>query len=156
MLAIQEPVAQELDPLEPKLKDKTDEELIHSMANQYKEVESSQLLVHILEIDHIARSHSEDLAERNYKHDIRGADSTDKGTQQGMVVERTLTHTTHLVWQRTYSSMTGWYRPLSGEIMKGWMNSLDYQQNIMKPSYDRIDVGAAIGNHNVYVTQNFC
>lgn len=137
------------------------EDLIYSMTNQNREAMGRQPLDRIPKIDQIARSHSEDMAKRNYfEHDTpEGLDPTDRGNAAGYACRKD--YGSHYTWglaENIFWHSGEWYgaERLAEEIMEGWMDSPGHRQNIMNHNYDRIGIGVAIWNGNVYATQNFC
>lgn len=137
------------------------EDLIHTMTNQHRVLAGLHPLDRIPKIDQIARSHSEDMAKRNYfQHDTpEGLDPTDRGNAAGYSCRKDYGsyYTFGLAENISYHDGT-WYGAtrLANEIMNGWMNSPGHYRNIMEPSYDRIGIGVAASAGAVYATQNFC
>lgn len=137
------------------------EDLIYVMTNQYREAVGLQPLDRVSKIDQIARSHSQDMAERNYfEHETpEGLDPTDRGNAAGYGCRKDYgSYYTFGLGENIFWHSGGWYgaERLAEEIMEGWMDSPGHRQNIMDPDYDRIGVGVAISGSVVYATQNFC
>ena len=124
----------------------------------------------------IARSHSDDMADRNYfAHDTpEGLDPTARGLKGGYNCHKELgdgyytegiaeniaqnwLYTSYMT-KGVYTSYN-WHseESLAREIVDGWMNSAGHRQNILTSGYDRIGIGIGISEDDaVYATQNFC
>ena len=142
-------------------KNERTEDLIYVMTNQYREAAGLPPLDRVSKIDQIARSHSQDMAERNYfEHETpEGLDPTDRGNAAGYGCRKDYgSYYTFGLGENIFWHSGGWYgaERLAEEIMEGWMDSPGHRQNIMDPNYDRIGVGVAISGSVVYATQNFC
>ncbi len=131
---------------------------------------------HIEKIRLIARSHSEDMALRDYfSHDSpEGLDPTDRAQRAGYSCRKDfglryrigLAENIHQGWlfegYRTINGRTTPYNLYSPEeiahnAVEGWMNSPGHRQNILDSSYDRAGMGIAIADDGkVFFTQNFC
>lgn len=137
------------------------ERFIHTLTNQYRHAAGIPPLEQVLAIDAIARSHSQDMLQRNYfSHDTpEGLDPTNRGNLAGYdcIKDYGSYYTEGLAENISWYSGT-WYSAefIAGEIVDGWMDSPGHRQNIMDPNYDRLGVGVAIDSGNVYATQNFC
>lgn len=137
------------------------ENLIYALTNQHRVVGGLQPLERVSLIDQIARSHSEDMAKRNYfEHNTpEGLDPTQRGMAAGYDCRKDYgSHYTYGLAENIHMHTGTWYSAehLADEIMEGWMRSPGHRQNIMEPNYDRIGIGVAIGGGTVYATQNFC
>jgi len=118
-------------------------------------------------IRQIARSHSEDMAARDYYAHTspEGLGATDRGWKAGYNCRKDygsyytegLAENIHALWLKT-GTVTVW-RTLEGlaqRAVKDWMESKEHVRNILKASFDRTGVGATLGNGKVFFTQNFC
>lgn len=137
------------------------EDTIYELTNQHRLAAGLQPLMRDAKIDAIARSHSQDMADRNYfDHDTpEGWDPTDRGNAAGYPCRKDYgNHYTFGLGENIFWHSGTRYdaERLAYETVDGWMNSPGHRQNIMDSSYDRIGVGVAIGGGAVYATQNFC
>ncbi|MDE2686001.1 MAG: CAP domain-containing protein [Chloroflexota bacterium] len=151
------------------------EDRTHRLINAERAKSGLSALEHIEQIRLIARSHSEDMANRNYfSHDtLEGLDSTDRGMNAGYDCRKDygsyysfgLAENIHQSWLS--SSTTYWngiafhdwntQGELATNAVEGWMNSKGHRENILDSSYDKSGVGVAIAEDGkVYFTQNFC
>ena len=153
------------------------EENVHTIVNQHREAAGLPPLVRDSKLDMIARSHSQDMADRNYyDHDTpEGLDPTDRADAAGYECIKDMyggqyfnrhsyymagiAENIHSVYSEWYSNPTQMARLLmngQGNQM-GWMDSYGHRQNILHSDYDRIGIGVAFNDvGDVYATQNFC
>ena len=149
---------------------------IHAMTNQHREDVGLAPLEHIIQLENIARSHSQDMAMRNYfSHNTpEGLDPTDRGTNAGypcfkdygsyyttglaenIAMTYMYSHYTVFGHSTTYAWLED-EEVLASDIVHMWMNSPGHRANMLEPSYDKLGVGVAFGDdYTVYATQNFC
>ena len=152
------------------------EALTHDLINAQRSAHGFQPLDHIEKIRLIARSHSEDMASRNFfSHDNpEGLDPSGRGQRAGYDCRKNygsyytygLAENIHQGWlfgsyltSRGRTVPTDWFslEELARNAVNGWMNSPGHRQNILDLSYDRAGMGVAIGDDGkVFFTQNFC
>ncbi len=152
------------------------EALTHDLINAQRSTHGFQPLDHIEKIRVIARSHSEDMASRNFfSHDNpEGLDPSDRGQRAGYDCRKDygsyftygLAENIHQGWLfDSFQTVSGritsydWFtiEELARNAVNGWMTSPGHRQNILDPSYDRAGMGIAIsGDGKVFFTQNFC
>ena len=152
------------------------EDHIYELTNSEREKRGLPMLVRVSTIDSIARSHSQDMSERNYfAHDTpEGLDPTARGAKAGYDCRKDYGSyysyglAENISQSYTYSSyvtpgLTSSYAwmadeaAVAKEIVDGWMASQGHRENILDGSYDRIGVGVAINSdEEIYSTQNFC
>ncbi|MDH3610327.1 MAG: CAP domain-containing protein [Nitrosopumilus sp.] len=160
----------------PKI-DKSELEItIHQLTNQYRLQAGLNLLSLDDKLSKIARSHSQDMASRDYfSHDSpEGRDPTDRGTSQGYKCEKIVGHIMYIgiaenIFQNNLYH-TIWYTngvptsydwnsldDIAQTTVDGWMNSTGHRKNILTETFDREGIGVEIAsNDKVYITQNFC
>ncbi|CAN0566375.1 unnamed protein product, partial [Laminaria digitata] len=128
----------------------------------------------------LARSHSADMAFRNYVDHINseGKDPTDraidakfdckvksyKGVFPTGIGENILMSylyenieivTTNGVEERTYNWKS--FEDMAEEIVRNWMGSKGHRENILRKDYHYEGIGIATNlNSQIFVTQNFC
>ncbi len=152
------------------------EALTHDLINAQRLEQGIHPLDHIEKIRVIARSHSEDMASRNFfSHDSpEGLDPSDRGQRAGYDCRKDygsyftygLAENIHQGWLfDSFQSSRGirvnfdWMslEELARSAVNGWMNSSGHRQNILDSSYDRAGIGVAIADDGkVFFTQNFC
>ena len=146
------------------------------MINAQRSANGFQPLDHIEKIRLIARSHSEDMASRNYfSHDsLEGLDPSDRAARVGYDCRKD--YGSYFTYGLAENIHQGWlfdsFQTVSGRItsydwftleelahlaVNGWMDSPGHRQNILDSSYDRAGMGVAIADDGkVFFTQNFC
>lgn len=149
------------EPISEPTKTERIENLIHDSVNRHRLSAGLDALERDIEIDAIARDHSQDMAERGYfeHHTPEGLDPTDRADLAGYeCMTRYDTYYTYGLAENIFHHTGTWYgaERLASESMNGWMNSPGHRQNIMNPDYNRLGVGVAIGASGMYATQNFC
>ena len=152
------------------------EERTHELINAERVNRGLNPLEHIQKIRLIARSHSDDMAARNYfaHRSPEGLSPTDRGRSAGYNCRKDygtyytygFAENIHQGWlYDSYSTRNGrivsydWFTPegLARTAVSGWMSSKGHRENILKPSYDKAGIGVAIAEDGkVYFTQNFC
>lgn len=151
------------------------EKQIHSLTNQYRTQNGLQALSWDDKLANIARTHSQDMALRDYfSHDtLEGKDPTDRGTSQGYRCQKTIGNLIYsgiaenIFQNNLYDSVTiigivpiyDWNSQdsLTKSTVDGWMNSPGHRENILESNYDKEGIGVAIASDDkVYITQNFC
>ena len=152
------------------------EDRTHELINAERSKRGLDPLEHISIVRRIARSHSEDMAARNYfaHRSPEGLSPTDRGRGAGYNCRKDygtyytygLAENIHQGWlYDSYSTRNGrivsydWFTPegLARTAVSGWMSSKGHRENILKPSYDKAGIGVAIAEDGkVYFTQNFC
>ncbi len=169
---------QEKTPLNQKSTiDKTElEKQVHHLTNQYRIQNDLDELSWDEELSNVARSHSYDMALRNYfSHETpEGINPTGRGESQGYTCQK-------IIGILIYSGIaenifrnnlydTVWYTngiPTSYEwntldeiaqtTVDGWMDSPGHRKNILTETFDREGIGVEISSDDkVYITQNFC
>ena len=153
-----------------KLEDRT-----HQLINAERVKRRVSPLEHIDKIRLIARSHSEDMAERSYfSHDTpEGLDPTDRGRNAGYHCRKDYGSyfsfgLAENIYQGGLISLTtfingvpfhDWFtlEEIASGAVESWMNSEGHRENILDSSYDRTGMGVAIADDGkVYFTQKFC
>lgn len=152
------------------------ESLVHDLINAQRSEQGIHPLDHIEKIRLIARSHSEDMAIRNFfSHDNpEGLDPSERGRRAGYDCRKDygsyytygLAENIHQGWlYGTYQTRGrnrvnfNWFslEELAHNAVDGWMDSPGHRQNILDSSYDRAGIGVAIADDGkVFFTQNFC
>ena len=152
------------------------EGMTHDLINTERTAHGIRPLDHIEAIRLIARSHSEDMATRNFfSHDnLEGLDPTDRGQRAGYDCRKNygtyytygLAENIHQSWLfGSYQTRLGigvnfdWtsLEELARNAVNGWMDSPGHRENILDSSYDRAGMGVAIADDGkVFFTQNFC
>ena len=151
------------------------EDRTHQLINLERVKRGLSPLEHIENIRLIARSHSEDMAERNYfSHDTpEGLDPTDRGRNAGYNCRKDYGAYISFglaenIYQGGLISLTtfingvashDWFtlEEIAAGAVESWMNSRGHRENILDSSYDRTGIGVAIAEDGkVYFTQNFC
>ena len=138
------------------------EDHVHDMTNEERTSRGIRHLASDNRLDGIARSHSQDMADRNYfDHDTpEGRDPTDRGMAVGYNCRKDYgSYYTYGLAENIYS--ISWAGPnpemVAREMIDSWMTSPGHRQNILEPTYDALGVGIAVSRTGVlYATQNFC
>ena len=152
------------------------EKRTHELVNAERVKRGLQPLEHIDEIGRIARSHSKDMADRNYfgHNSPEGRNATDRAQKGGYDCRKDYgSHYTYGLGENLatvplfgrYRAVNGrivsrdWFTPegLAREAVKVWMEREEHRENILNASYDRAGIGVAVAKDGkVYFTQNFC
>ncbi len=151
------------------------EKQVHNLTNQYRTQNGLKALSWDDKLSNIARSHSQDMASRDYfSHDTpEGKDPTDRGTSQGYRCQKTVGNLIYsgiaenLFQNNLYDSVTiigivpihDWNSQdeLAKSTVDGWMESPGHRENILTKTYDREGIGVEIASDDkVYITQDFC
>ena len=168
-------LARESDLSQPEIEIEVLESLVHNLINQERAKQGLAILQWDGEIVAIARSHSQDMADKNYFSHVNpeGKDATDRGSSAGYDCVKVydgyytfgLAENIHQGW--LFSSTTyingvarhNWnsQADISEAAVNGWMRSQGHRKNILKDAYDRTGIGIAIApDGKVFITQNFC
>lgn len=152
------------------------ENLIYTYTNEQRTKNGLSALTLDSRLASIAKSHSNDMANRNYfSHDTpEGLDPSARAMNVGYncrkslgggyytdgIAENIAQHWlyTSYMTKGVYTSYN-WHseESLAREIVIGWMNSAGHRENILTPTYDRIGIGIGISEDDkVLATQNFC
>lgn len=152
------------------------EQRTHELVNDERASRSLQPLEHTEQIRLIARSHSEDMAARDYfgHKSPEGLGPADRGRREGHNCRKNYgSHYTTGLGENIYAAplyhaftkVEGrivshiWLTPegLARKAVKVWMGNKQHRENILDTSYDRTGIGVAIAKDGkVYFTQNFC
>lgn len=151
------------------------EKRVHELTNRERNQRNLASLMYDDELADIARSHSLDMAEKDYfAHDsLSGEDASDRGVKVGYDCIKTyadyytfgLAENIYQGWlfsSTTYVNgvpINNWnsQEEIAVIAVNGWMNSQGHRENILEESYDREGIGLAIAEDGkVYVTANFC
>jgi len=152
------------------------EKKVHQLTNQYRTQHGLSTLSWDDKLSDVARSHSQDMASRNYfSHDTpEGKDPTDRGTSKGYHCQKTIGNLIYsgiaenifqnnlydTVW--TINGIPTSYDwndldSLATSTVDGWMDSPGHRENILTDTYDKEGIGVEISSDDkVYITQNFC
>lgn len=148
------------------------EKSIHDQINQQRTENGLPALTLDARLSDIARSHSEDMANRGYFEHVtpEGVDPTGRGEAVGYICSKSTTYgiAENIFQTQTYDKI--WYTngvetsrdyltpdALTQQIVIGWMNSPGHRQNILTGTYDREGIGVYVtANGMVYVTEDFC
>lgn len=147
----------------------------HQLINAERVKRGLSPLEHIEKIRLIARSHSEDMAERGYfSHGTpEGLGPTDRGRNAGYNCRKDygtyfIVGLAENIYQGGLISLTtfingvaihDWFtlEEIAAGAVESWMNSKGHRENILDYSYDRTGLGVAIADDGkVYFTQKFC
>lgn len=152
------------------------EQRTHELVNDQRARRGLQPLEHTEQIRLIARSHSEDMAARDYfgHKSPEGLGPVDRGRGEGHDCRKNYgSHYTTGLGENIYAAplyhaftkVEGrivsyiWLTPegLAKKAVEGWMANKRHRENILDTSYDGTGVGVAIAKDGkVYFTQNFC
>jgi uncharacterized protein YkwD len=115
----------------------------------------------------VARTHSEDMANRGYFKHVNPEGQTpmkrleQAGYNKCRVVGENIFQNnlySHVITERKRTTYD-WnsMEKIAATTIKGWTDSPDHRQNILQGNYTRSGVGVAIaGDDKVYITQVFC
>ncbi len=152
------------------------ERTVHQLTNQYRLQHGLTSLSWDDKLSKVARSHSQDMASRNYfSHDTpEGKDPTDRATLQGYRCEKIIGYLMYIgiaenIFQNNLYH-TVWYTDgiptsydwnsqdnIAQTTVDGWMNSTGHRKNILTETFDREGIGVEFASDDkVYITQNFC
>lgn len=152
------------------------EQRTHELVNDQRASRGLQPLAHTEQIRLIARSHSEDMAARDYfGHETpEGLGPADRGRGEGYNCRKNYgSHYTTGLGENIYraplyhafTKVEGrivsyvWLTPegLARKAVTVWMGNERHRENILTASYDRAGVGVAVAKDGkAYFTQNFC
>jgi|SRR5688572_4050537 len=162
-------------PGQPEIRIPTLERRIHELINKERRDKKLPILQFDEKLSGIARTHSADMARRNFFNHINpeGKDPTVRGERAGYTCRKDSgSHFTeglaeNLYQGNLYSSIRTrgtqktytWnsLEDIAKQGVAGWMKSTGHRKNILEKSYDRTGIGVAISRDDkVYVTQMFC
>ena len=152
------------------------ERKVHELTNQYRIENGLDSLLFDEQLSKVARSHSKDMAKRNYfsHHTPEGADPTDRADSYGYKCQKIIGNLIYsgigenILQNNLYDTV--WYTaglPTSYEwntqdeiaqsAIDGWIGSPGHRENLLTETFDRQGIGVAIAaDDKVYFTQNFC
>jgi len=152
------------------------ERKVHQLTNQYRIQNGLGSLLWDDELSNVARSHSKDMASRDYfsHHSPEGIDPTDRAKSQGYKCEKIIGNLIYsgvaenILQNNLYDTV--WYTagiPTSYEwnsqdeiaqsTVDGWISSTGHRENLLTDTFDREGIGVEISaDDKVYITQNFC
>ncbi len=152
------------------------EKQVHELTNQYRIQNGLGALSWDDKLSNVARSHSEDMASRNYfAHETpEGKNPTDRGVSHGYTCQKVIgmliysgiaenifqNNLYDKVW--TANGIPTSYEwntqdEIASSTVDGWMDSPGHRKNILTETIDKEGIGVAIASDDkVYITQNFC
>jgi len=150
------------------------EKEIHNLVNNERMNNGLPSLEYDTQLSNIARSHSQDMANRNYfdHNSPEGLSPTDRAIAVGYPIYKDYgTYYTEGIAENIflnylYDSITytngvpsyDWLTQseIAYSTVDGWMASYGHRQNILESTYDKEGIGVAISSeHEVYITQDF-
>jgi uncharacterized protein YkwD len=159
----------------PKIDENDLEKQIHHLINQYRLQNGLDPLSLDDKLSNIARTHSQDMASRDYfEHETpEGKTPTSRATSEGYQCQKDIGNLIYsgiaenIYQNNLYNSVTiigivpiyDWNSQdqLAHSTVDGWMNSYGHRQNILSDIYDVEGIGVAIASDSkVYITQDFC
>jgi len=152
------------------------EKQVHQLTNQYRIQNGLNALSWDDKLSNVARSHSQDMASRNYfSHETPdGKSPTDRGISQGYKCQKVIgiliysgiaeniyqNNLYDKVWTTNgIPTSYDWNTldELAHTTVDGWMDSPGHRENILTKTIDKEGIGVAIASDDkVYITQNFC
>ncbi|WP_255191244.1 CAP domain-containing protein [Natronobeatus ordinarius] len=150
------------------------EQYVHEAVNEERAARGLEELEFDEELQTIARTHSEDMAERGYfahtdpdgnsfadRYDEHGYDCrADAGGGYYYIGGENIAHTHFDKPVRTDSGEIVRYtdeRELADGIVEGWMNSDGHRENLLADHWTNEGIGISVTDDDeVYATQNFC
>lgn len=159
---------------QPKINTSSLEKQIHTLVNKERQKHGLSQLEWSDALAGIARTHSHDMAKRNYfdHNSPEGHDFSHRYLQQGYSCAVRIGRTIHtgaenIALNNLYDSVTtvndeafyNWnsLEKIAETTVQGWMNSPGHRKNILTPHWSREGIGVVIApSDKVYITQNFC
>jgi len=152
------------------------EKQVHELTNEYRIKNGLGALSWDDKLSNVARSHSEDMASRNYfAHEtLEGKNPTDRGASQGYTCQKVIgmliysgiaenifqNNLYDRVWTTNgIPTSYDWNTldEIASSTVDGWMDSPGHRKNILTKTIDKEGIGVAIASDDkVYITQNFC
>ena len=152
------------------------EKQVHELTNKYRLQNGLSALSWDDKLSNVARSHSEDMASRNYfAHEtLEGKNPTDRGASHGYTCQKVIgmliysgiaenifqNNLYDRVWTTNgIPTSYDWNTldELASSTVDGWMDSPGHRKNILTETIDKEGIGVAIASDDkVYITQNFC
>ncbi|MGH9998257.1 MAG: CAP domain-containing protein [Nitrosopumilaceae archaeon] len=153
------------------------EKAIHELINMERQKHGLNNLVFDTKLTNIARTHSQDMANRNFfaHENPEGQDPTDRGMLVGYTCHKKLGGNLYregiaenILQNNLYDSISymndvpisyDWntQEELAQSTVEGWMNSAVHRQNILTETIDREGIGVAIASDDkVYITEDLC
>jgi len=152
------------------------ERRVHQLTNQYRIQNSLDSLLWDDELSNVARTHSKDMASRDYfsHHSPEGADPTDRAKSQGYKCEKIIGNLIYsgvaenILQNNLYDTV--WFTggiptsydwnsqdEIAQSTVDGWISSTGHRKNLLTDTFDREGIGVEIATDDkVYITQNFC
>jgi uncharacterized protein YkwD len=142
------------------------ENLIHQKVNERREANGLDPIPQDDLLRQIARSHSQEMAQQGYfAHESpSGERFGDRYDQFGYncrvpVGDNRYATGGENIWKMTASTEPS-AETIASNAVRGWMESPDHRENIMRPYWDDMGIGVYIldtgGGVEIYATQNFC
>ncbi|MFQ5648227.1 MAG: CAP domain-containing protein [Candidatus Aenigmatarchaeota archaeon] len=152
----------------PKVAASDIEVLIHGFVNQERARAGLGQLAMNQEVAHVARAHSQDMAENSYlsHEDLEGklhnerledANITYYNKSAENLAEGTIVSGVYTVEGEVVSKDYRTEEELAQAMVEGWMESPGHRENIVTPGYDEAGTGVAVApdNETYYFTQVF-
>jgi len=139
------------------------ENQIHALINNERQKQSLSALDWDGRLADIARSHSQDMAVKNYFNHTGpdGCDTSCRYKQVNYIFSTLAENIGRLsIYKSTYSNGTvaeyNTQAEIAASAVQGWMNSSCHRKNILTPNFSNEGIGVAMGNDGaVFVTENF-
>jgi len=149
------------------------EQEIHNSINIERQNHGLSALEWDSKLSDIARSHSQDMSNRNYfdHYTPEGKGPTERAKAAGYNCYKNfgsyytdgIAENIHMGWLYSeiiygWETTYNWYTQseIAFNAVNGWMNSLGHRENILTSTYDKEGIGIAISNdYAIYVTQDF-
>lgn len=133
------------------LEESTTEDLVHERINEAREERGLEPLPVDSELQHVARAHSEDMAERGFFNH-----TTPDGVDPETRVERAGVECRAVGENIVTLSRSNHEEPLADDIVEAWLDSPGHLMNIVSDDWERTALGVVADDDTVYVTQKFC
>lgn len=136
------------------------EEKVHYYTNQERIAAGLPTLPKNVQLQEIARKHSEDMAKNNYfSHtNLQGQSPSDRALAAGYI-SSTFGENLFLMPAGNVIGI-GYVNKydvdqIAREVVNGWMESSGHRQNILYSHYTQMGIGVASKGNQYYITQNF-
>ncbi len=133
------------------LDEKETESLVHEKINEAREERGVETLPGNDDLQQVARSHSEDMAERGYFNH-----TTPDGLDPAARVDRAGIDCVDVGENIVKLPRSNHEQPLAEDVVEAWLDSPGHYINLVRSDWSQMALGVVADADSVYVTQKFC
>ena len=130
------------------------EAAIHDLVNEHREDHDAGVVDHDGAIASMARTHSHDMATRDYFSHMSPEGDGPHDRMDAMFPSDCRAVGENLAMVRSVGVTTD--EELAERIVEGWLESDDHRENMLHNRWDRQGIGIYLANDTAWATQKFC